>query len=110
MERYRGLIEDGAIFLLMAVFTVMKQLLVEEGEINWSKSIAKVFVNFVAGVGFYTLLLSYQDWFGQYPQKVGVVMIVTYVGSKTIDIFVDKFYDWFKKFDFKDLIRRLMNL
>ena len=99
MERYRGLIEDGAIFLLMAVFTVMKQLLVEEGEINWGKTFAKIFVNIVAGVGFYTFVISYDSWFSDYPQKVGTIMVVTYAGSKLIEIVVDKIYDFARKKD-----------
>lgn len=99
MERYRGLIEDGAIFLLMAVFTVMKQILVDEGQINWGKTFAKIFVNIIAGVGFYTFALSYKPWYGEYPQKIGVIMIVTYAGSKLIEIVVDKIYNFVRKKD-----------
>jgi hypothetical protein len=110
MERYRGLIEDGAIFLLMAVFTAMKQLLSDEGEINWRKTFAKIFTNLIAGVGLYSFLLSYKPWYGEYPQKIGVIMFVVYAGSRVIDIFVDKVFKWFKGIDMKEFIRKLFNL
>jgi len=110
MDRYRGLVEDGAIFLLMAVFTAMKQILVDDGEIDWTKTFSKIFTNIIAGVGFYSFLLAYKPWYGEYPQKVGIIMVVTYTGSKLIDIVVDKFFVWLRKTDFKEIIRKLMNL
>ena len=110
MERYRGLVEDGFIFLLMAVFTAMKQLLAGEGEIDWRRTFAKIFVNMIAGVGIYSFLLSYKPWYGEYPQKVGVIMFVVYAGSRFIDLIVDKLFDWIKKTDFKELLRVLFNM
>ena len=110
MERYRGLIEDGAIFALMAIFTAMKQILADEGEVDWGRTIAKIFVNLVAGVGLYTFVISYKPWASEFPQKVGVIMIVVYVGSRLIDLFVDKLFIWVKNLDIKDIIRKLMNL
>lgn len=110
MEKYRGLFEEAFIFLLMSVFTAMKQLINREGEIDWTSTFAKVFTNLVAGVGIYSFLLSYKDWYGQYPQKVGVIMFVVYSGSRIIDLFVDKFLDWLRNTDFKDIIRKIFNL
>jgi hypothetical protein len=110
MERYRGLIEDGAIFLLMAVFTAMKQILVDDGEIDWGRTITKIFVNLIAGVGVYSFLLSYQDWYGQYPQKVGIIMLVVYGGSRMIDLFVDALFKWLKNIDLKEVLKKLLNL
>ena len=110
MERYRGLIEDGAIFLLMAVFTAMKQILVDEGHIDWPKTFSKIFSNLFAGIGLYSFLLAYKPWYGEYPQKVGIIMIVTYTGSRLIDIIVDKFFVWLRNTDFKEIVRKIMNL
>ena len=110
MERYKGLLEDGAIFLLMAIFTAMKQMLSGDGEINWGKTFAKVISNLIAGIGIYSFLLSYKPWFHEYPQKVGVIMFVVYAGSRFIDLVVDKLFDWFKTTDFKEIIRILFKL
>ena len=106
MERYRGLLEDGVILLIMSVFTVLKQMINEEGSIHWGKTFAKVFVNLVAGWGFYSFLMAYKPWYGEYPQKVGVIMIMVYAGSKLIDLVVDAIY----KFNFKEIIRRWMGM
>jgi hypothetical protein len=110
MERYRGLIEDGAIFLLMAVFTAMKQLLVDDSEIDWPRTFSKIFTNLIAGVGFYSFLLAYKPWYCEYPQKVGIIMLVTYGGSRLIDIGIDKFFKWIRNTDFKDIIRKILDL
>jgi hypothetical protein len=106
MEKYRGLIEDGVILGIMAVFTVLKQILAEEGQINWGKTLAKTFTNFVAGWGFYSFLQAYKPWYGEYPQKVGVIMVTVYGGSKLIDLVVEGIY----KLDFKEIIKRWLNL
>lgn len=106
MERYQGIIEDIAIFVLMAVFSVIKQVVADDGEIPWKKVFTKIFSNFVAGAGFYSFLLAYKPWYGEYPQKVGVIMIVVYAGSRLIDVVVDAIY----KMDFKEIIKRWMNL
>jgi len=110
MERYRALAEDGVIFLVMAVFSVIKQILMDEEVIDWRKLFAKLFVQVVAGVGFYSFLLSYKPWYGEYPQKVGIIMIVTYMGSRLIDLVVDKTFKWIRKVDLKVLIKKLLEL
>jgi len=110
MERYRGLIEDGAIFLLMSIFTALKQLLADDGEINWGKTFAKIITNLLAGVGIYSFLLSYKPWFHEYPQKIGVIMFVVYIGSRLIDLVVDKSFDWLKGVDFKAILRILLGM
>lgn len=110
MDRYRGLVEDGVIFLLMAVFTAIKQLLLEKGLINWAKTISKVFTNLIAGVGFYTFIISYEPWASKFPQKIGVIMMVVYAGSRLIDLVVDKLFEWFKTTDFKLIIKILFGI
>lgn len=106
MEKYKELIEDGIILAIMSVFTVLKQMLNDEGRINWCKTLTKVFTNLVAGWGFYSFLLAYKPWYGEYPQKVGVIMITVYGGSRLIDVVVDTLYN----FDFKEIIRKWLNL
>lgn len=107
MERIRSIIETGSIFAIMAVFSVMKEALSKEGAINWKKSFMKGFVNFVAGVSFYSVLISYKPQIDNYPQRIGAIMFVTYIGSKLLDILVDRTYDFFKKENLKSFINKL---
>lgn len=93
MERLKSLVETGAIFTIMAIFAVMKDALSKDGVINWKKSFMKGFVNFVAGVGFYSAIIAYKPNLDNYPQRIFVIMFVTYIGSKLLDIMVDKVYE-----------------
>ena len=107
MERFKGFIEgDLLILAIMAVFTFLKQSINDKGPIDWKKALIKVFTNFVAGWGFYSLVLAYDARLGDYPQKVGIIMIAVYGGSRLIDVIVDALY----KFDWKEAIRRWLNL
>jgi hypothetical protein len=107
MERFRAFIEGDAIILaIMALFTFLKQSINEPGPIHWAKAFTKVFTNFVAGWGFFSLVMAYDARLGEYPQKVGVIMITVYAGSRLIDIVVDGLY----RLNFKEIIRRWMGL
>lgn len=106
MERFRALAEDSLIFLVMAIFSVMREGLKSDKAINWRKTFMRVFTNFVAGVGFYSFLISYKPWFSQYPQKIGTVMVVVYAGSHLIDIVVDKIYEGITLENLKKLINK----
>lgn len=106
MEKYRALFEEGIILVIMALFTLLKEMINQTGPIHWAKSAAKFFTNLVAGWGFYSFLLAYKPWYGEYPQKVGVIMVVVYGGSRIIDLVVDAIY----KLNFKEIIRRWMGL
>lgn len=110
MEEFTTLAEDGALFLIMSVFAVMKQMIAADEKIKWRLTFSKVFINLVAGIGFYSFLLSHRDWYANWPQKIGVIMLSVYVGSRLIDIIVDKFFKWIMDFDFKELLRRLFDL
>lgn len=110
MERWRALAEDGVLFLIMSIFAVMKQMIGTGGRILWGQALTKLFTNLVAGVGFYSFLLSYKEWYGEYPQKVGVIMFVVYTGSRVIDTLVDRMFMWLKKINFKELIKKLLEL
>ena len=106
MEKYTRLFEDGVIILIMAVFTVLNQMLGQEGKIPWGKMSAKLFTNFVAGWGFYYGLIAYNISMQDFPQKVPAIMISTYVGSRLIDTVVDGIY----KLDWKEILRRWLGL
>lgn len=110
MEKYQYLVEDAVIFLIMAIFSVMRNLVNSDKPISWAKSFTKMLSNLVAGLGLYSFLLSYKSWYGEYPQKIGVIMLVTYAGSKMIDLIVDKIFDWIKKLDFRKIIKKLLEL
>ena len=107
MERFKPIIEagDAVILLIMAVFTFLKQSIAGTGKIDFRKAAIKVFTNFVAGWGFYSFALAYDPWMGDPPQKIGVIMIVTYAGSHLIDVIVEKLY----KLDWKAFIRKWLD-
>ena len=110
MERFRSLAEDGVIFIIMGILSIMKELISQDGPIEWGKISAKFLINLISGVGVYSFLLSYKEWYGEYPQKIGVIMFATYTGSKIIDLVVDRLYVWMKHGGIKELIRKLFNL
>ena len=111
MERLKELLrEEGIIFITMGVIAVMRDMLAKKDKINWCQFIIKFLTKVSTGVGFYTFLLSYKPWYGEYPQKVGVIMIAVYIGDKVIDIFIEKIFKWLYKFDIKTLIKKLFEL
>ncbi len=111
MKKYLDvIINDGVIFLVMGILAVMKDMLSTNTELNWKKAVSKLFIKITVGVGFYSFLLSYKPWYGEYPQKIGVIMVATYMGDKIIDILVEKGYQFFKKFNIKVLIKKLLEL
>jgi hypothetical protein len=107
MERLKPIMEagDALILAIMAIFTFLKQSINESGKINWTKGFVKIFTNFVAGWGFYYAIIAYWTDLSQYPQKVPVIMVATYAGSRLIDIVVDKIY----KLNFKNIIRKWLD-
>ena len=110
MERFKGLADTTFWFLLMGLLTIIKQGMKEEGKWDWRRALSKFFVNVIAGVGFYSFLLSYKPWYGEYPQKVGVIMVVVYAGSSLIDIVTDKLIDAFRNGWVKEIVKKLFNL
>ena len=106
----RDLIEVILLFLVMAIFSVAKRGLNKVGNWNLARSLTKVFVNFIAGVSLYSMFISYDDWFGDYPQKLGIAMFATYIGDKIIDILVDKTFDNLSWEGIKNWIKKVLNL
>ena len=106
----RDLVEVILLFLVMAIFSVAKRGLNREENWNIGKTLTKVFVNFIAGVSLYSVLISYDERFGDYPQKLGVAMFVTYIGSKVIDILVDKTFDNLSWKKIKEYLIKLIEL
>lgn len=110
MERFRGLGETLLLFIVMGIFSIIQSGLRKRSKWNIWKSLGKFFVNVVAGVGFYSFLLSYDGWHGEYPQKIGVIMLATYIGSRLIDLVVDKSFDALKRMDIKEFIKHMLKL
>lgn len=110
MDRFQGVGETILWFILMGVFSLLQSGLSKPEKWNVWKALGKFFVNVVAGVGFYSFLLSYKSWFGDYPQKIGVIMLATYIGSRLIDLLVDKSFDALKKMDIKEFIKHMLKL
>lgn len=105
MDKMKDLIEIIFWFVIMGIFSVLKHGLKKESKWNIWKSLSKFFVNVIAGVGFYSFLLSYNQWHGEYPQKIGVIMFVTYIGSRLIDLLVDKTLDGLRAMNIKDFLK-----
>lgn len=111
MERLKELLRnEGLIFIIMGVVAVMRDMLSKKDKIFWCPLLIKFFTKVSTGAGFYAFLLSYKPWYGQYPQKIGVIMIAVYIGDKVIDIFIEKILKWLYKFDIKTLIKKLFDL
>lgn len=111
MQKYIDNLPDTVFwFLVMGLLTVIKEGIKTAGEWSWRRSSSKFLANVIAGAGFYSFLLSYKPWYGEYPQKIGVIMLVVYVGSSLIDIVTDKIIDGFKNGWAKDVVRKLFNL
>lgn len=111
MERLKELLRnDGLIFLIMGVLAVLRDMLAKRERIIWRIFFTKFFVKVASGVGFYTFLLSYKPWYGEYPQKVGVIMIAVYIGDKVIDIFIEKGFRWLHTFDIRTFVKKFFDL
>jgi len=110
MDKFKDLIETSAWFILMGLLTVIKDGMGHEKAWNWKLSAAKFFTNIVAGVGFYSFVLSYKPYYGEYPQKIWVIMLVVYGGNKFIDAIVERIAIMIKKFSFKKFIQKIIEL
>ena len=89
----------------MALFTYLKQSINDAERFKWGKAAIKVFTNFVAGWGFYSFAIAWKAELADVPQKIGVIMVVTYAGSHLIDVIVEKLY----RLDWKSFIRKWLD-
>ena len=87
------------VFLTGGLFSGMKQLLSEEGKIDWLRLFLRMFSNLIAGVALYSFLISYKPWYGEYPQKTGIIIVLVYAGSRGIDLLADKVMEYIKKLE-----------
>jgi len=110
MERFKEVGETFLWFIIMWIFSILQSGLSKADKWNIWKSLGKFFVNVVAGVGFYSFLLSYSSWHGNYPQKIGVIMLATYIGSRLIDLIVDKSFEALKTMNIKEFIKHMLKL
>jgi hypothetical protein len=85
MEDYFAYTETALIFLLMGAFSVIMQINKEEQKVSFPKIFQKFYMNIIAGWGIYSALIGYEEWFGNYPQKVFIIMTVTLLGVKAFD-------------------------
>lgn len=85
MIDYFAYTETALIFLLMGAFSVIMQINKEEKEVKFSKVFQKFYMNVIAGWGIYSAMIGYEEWFGNYPQKIFVIMTVTLMGVKAFD-------------------------
>lgn len=85
MEKYRAFIETGVIFILMGVFSVIVKLNKEDKEVKFSKIFTRFYTNIIAGWGIYSLLIGYHEWFGNFPQKIFIIMTVVLTGVRAFD-------------------------
>lgn len=99
MEKWKWVFEEGPIFLAGAIFSAMKTILSDEGPIDWLKIIVRTVSNVIGGVALYSFLISYKPWYGEYPQKTGVIIVLVYAGSRGIDLLADKVVTWIKRIE-----------
>jgi hypothetical protein len=97
MEKWKWILEEGVIFLAGTIFSAMKTLLGEEGEIMWLRIFLKAFSNLIAGVALYSFLISYKPCYSEYPQKTGVIIVLVYAGSRGVDLIAEKVLKWVEK-------------
>ena len=90
MEKWKWLFEDGLIFLAGSIFSAMKTLLGEEGQIDWLRIVFKTISQLIAGVALYSFLISYKPWYSEYPQKTGVIIVLVYAGSRGVDLISER--------------------
>ena len=81
----REILETILIFLIMGILSVIAKLQKSESKLNLREKFNIFYVNTVAGWGLFSLLVSYKDWFGNYPQKVFTIMTVVYVGFNVLE-------------------------
>lgn len=105
----RNLVEVIIVFLVMAISSVARKGINKTSNWDIGKTLTKVFVNFIAGVSLYSLLLSYSGWFGDYPQKLGVAMFVTYIGEKVVDVAVEEVFKKMSIEAIKKYILKIIN-
>lgn len=72
-------------FIIMGVFTVVVKISNSQTRLNFKQIFATLYINMVAGWGIFSLLTSWNSWFGVPPQKVFVILAVTYGGYDAID-------------------------
>jgi len=97
-------------FILMGFLAIMKEGMGRKTPWEWKTAFVKFLTNIIAGVGFYSFILSYWPWYGENPQRIWVIMIVVYGGNTFIDIVINKIAMFLKGFDMKELIKKLFNL
>jgi hypothetical protein len=97
MEKWKWLWEEGLIFFAGSVFSAMKTLLGEEGEIDWFRILFKTISNVIAGIALYSFLIAYKPWYSEYPQKTGIIIVLVYAGSRGVDLVAEKVIKWIEK-------------
>lgn len=73
------------IFIIMGTLKLISIITKAESRLNLRQKFNIFYVNTVAGWGFFSLLVSYDEWFGELPQMVFFIMSVTYVGFNTLN-------------------------
>ena len=84
-DSFTDTVQTIIIFFIMGVFTVVTKVSKSKEKINFKKAINLFYVNTVAGWGIFSLLTGYNDWFGNWPQKVFTIMTVVYVGFNVLE-------------------------
>lgn len=82
--------ETFLIFVLMGVFTVIAFVSKTDEKLDLRKKFNLFYINTVAGWGIFSLVISIDDWFNAWPQRVFTIMTVTYVGFNTLEFIKKK--------------------
>jgi len=89
LGKFSHILETAAIFLIMGVFSVASYLQKQDTKVNMATLTRHFYINIVSGWGFYSLVTSYNGWFGQYPQKIFTIMTVVTLGFNGLEYLKD---------------------
>lgn len=84
-EYFTDQVQTILIFLLMGIFSVVARISSSDSKLSLRQKFNLFYVNIVAGWGMFSLLTSYSEWFGEFPQKVFTIMTVVYVGFNALE-------------------------
>ena len=101
-DKMSDLLITLVIFIIMGTLKLVATIAGSNTKISIRQKFNVFYVNTVAGWGFFSLLISYDDWFGKLPQKIFIIMSVTYVGFNILNStkflnFVKKFFEYVTK-------------
>lgn len=73
------------IFVLMGILKLLSRLAGSDKKLNLREKFNIFYINTVAGWGIYSGLVSYDERFGELPQKIFFIMSATFIGFNVLE-------------------------